>query len=120
MSKPDPTPVASAFINGTGQLRTAGEIRHIKDNSGDASSWAYAFHNEMERDPVDGSIRDPEAAEDLARVLRSSLAALAHALEAQNTFARMKSRRVSPDGKLGGSGYILKIVSMRKQYFNIV
>lgn len=102
------------------RVKQAGEIRHIKDNSGDASSWAYNFHGEMERDRVDGSARDAREAKILARALRASMMALGHALDAQNAFASMKSRRVSPDGKLGGRGYIMKIPTMRKQYFNIV
>ena len=53
-------------------------------------------------------------------MLRASLASLGHALLAYNDFARLKSSRLSPDGSLGGRGYIQKIQDMRKQYMNCV
>jgi hypothetical protein len=52
--------------------------------------------------------------------MRSTLAALGHTLAAYNRFARLKSARLSPDGNLGGRGYIQKIQDMRKQYMNCV
>lgn len=100
--------------------KTAGEVRHVKDTSGDASSWAYATHGPSEREMDSAFVFDPEKAEDLAIVLRSTVAAMAHAISAQNHFAQLKSRNISPDGSLGGRGYIQKISDMRHQFFNIV
>ena len=57
---------------------------------------------------------------DLAKVLRATLSALRHAMSAYSTFAKIKSRDISPDGNLGGRGYIMEIKAMRRQYMNIV
>ena len=57
---------------------------------------------------------------DLAKVLRATLSALGHAMSAYSTFAKIKSRDISPDGNLGGRGYIMEIKAMRRQYMNIV
>jgi hypothetical protein len=61
-----------------------------------------------------------KCAKDIARVLRSSLSALGHTMSAYTVFAKIKSRDISPDGNLGGRGYIMDIKSMRRQYMNIV
>ena len=46
--------------------------------------------------------------------------AMGHAISASNTFAKIKSADVSPDGSLGGKGYIQKIADMRRAYMNAV
>jgi hypothetical protein len=56
----------------------------------------------------------------LAKTLRSTLASLGHILSAYHAFAKLKSARVSPDGSLGGKGFIQKITDMRKQFMNTV
>jgi len=56
----------------------------------------------------------------LAKVLRATLSALGHAMSAYSTFAKIKSRDISPDGNLGGRGYIMEIKAMRRQYINMV
>ena len=63
---------------------------------------------------------NPKCSKDLAKVLRATLFSLGHAMSAYTTFAKLKSRDVSPDGNLGGKGYIQEIKTMRKQYMNIV
>ena len=45
---------------------------------------------------------------------------MGHAMSAYSTFTKIKSADVSPDGNLGGKGYIQKIMDMRKQYMNVV
>lgn len=45
---------------------------------------------------------------------------MGHTLSAHETFARIKSAQVSPDGSLGGKGYIQKIPDMRRQLMNCV
>ena len=102
-----------------GRVKTAGEVVFRKDLSGDASQWAYATPGPSER--TLGSFNyNPKNAKPLAKTLRSTLAALGHVLSAYNVFAKVKSARVSPDGNLGGKGYIQKIADMRKQYMNTV
>lgn len=104
----------------SGRVKTAGEVVFRKDLSGDANQWAYATPNPSERLPVGNFNYNPKHAKPLAKTLRSSLAALGHVLSAYNVFAKVKSARVSPDGALGGKGYIQKIPDMRKQFMNTV
>jgi len=121
VSQPDPKRVAAAYLaKKQGQSKTAGEVVFKKDRSGDAKSWAYHDVPPSERAITDDFNYSPKNLKPLAKVLRGSLAALGHTLAAYNTFAKVKSARVSPDGNLGGKGYIQKIQDMRKQYMNVV
>lgn len=52
----------------------------------------------------------------LAKVLRSSLMALGYVQSAGTLFTKLKSRTVSPDGYLGGRGYIQDISSIRQKF----
>lgn len=101
------------------RAKTAGEVRHVKDNTGDASQWAYSIHAPSEREINPDFHYDPKEAKSLAKCLRSTTAALGHAVSAQNKFTKLKSRKVSPDGRLGGRGYVSNIKDMRRQFFNI-
>jgi len=117
----DPKRVAARYLaQKQGRTKTAGEVIFKKDRGGDASSWAYHDIGPSERNITDDFNYSPKNLKPLADVLRSSLAALGHVLSAYNTFAKVKSAKVSPDGNLGGKGYIQKIADMRKQYMNIV
>lgn len=119
MPQPDPKRVAEAFMVHQ-RTKTAGEVIFKKDRSGDASSWAYADAPPSQREIPRDFLYSPENQKPLAKVLRASLAALGHTLLAYNDFARLKSSRLSPDGSLGGRGYIQKVIDMRKQYMNCV
>ena len=120
MTQPDPKRIAARYLAQKGQVKTAGEVIFKKDRSGDGQSWAYHDVAPSER-TIGGDFNySPKNLKPLAKVLRSSLAALGHTLSAYNTFAKIKSARISPDGNLGGKGYIQKIQDMRKQYMNIV
>lgn len=99
--------------------RTAGEVRFVKDNSNDASSWAWK-QGPSERNMQPDYNYNPKRKKALAKVLRSTTASMGHAMSAYNAFTKIKSADVSPDGNLGGKGYIQKIMDMRKQYMNVV
>jgi len=104
----------------TGRTKTAGEVRFIKDRSGDEKQWGWGAPSPVERSlspefEFVASKRKP-----LATTLRASLAALGHTMSAYQTFAKIKSATISPDGSLGGKGYIQKISEMRRQYMNVV
>jgi hypothetical protein len=119
--QPDPKRIAAAYLaKKQGQSKTAGEVVFKKDRSGDEKSWAYHDVPPSERFITDDFNYSPRNMKPLAKVLRASLASLGHTLSAYNTFAKVKSARVSPDGNLGGKGYIQKIQDMRKQYMNII
>jgi len=121
VSKPDPKRIAAAYLaQKRGQTKTAGEVIFKKDRSGDAASWAYHDQPPDQRIIGDDFNYSPKNMKPLAKVLRGSLAALGHVLASYNQFAKIKSAKVSPDGNLGGKGYIQKIPDMRKQYMNVI
>lgn len=113
--KPDPKNIARRAM-----IRTAGEVRFIKDKSGDASQWAWNDSGPQERRITPDFAFDPKNTKPLAKVLRSTNAALGHAMSAYAVFTKIKSADVSPDGSLGGKGYIQKIAEMRRAYMNVV
>ena len=101
-----------------GRSKTAGEVVFRKDNSNDANQWAYSNFGPEKRKIQKDFNYSPKNMKPLAEVLRSSAAALGHLLSAQNKFTKIKSAKISPDGSLGGKGYIMKISDIRKQLFN--
>jgi hypothetical protein len=118
VSNPDPRKVAGAYRQSL--VKTAGEVIFKKDRSGDVGSWAYTDVPPTRREiPADFNY-SPRNRKPLAKILRSTLAALGHVLAAYTQFAKLKSARLSPDGSLGGRGYIQNIADMRKQYMNCV
>jgi hypothetical protein len=100
--------------------RTAGEVRFIKDKSGNANEWAWNNSAGSQREIGRKFLFDPKALKPLATCLRSTKMAMGHSLSAYNTFTRLSSVKISPDGSLGGKGYIQKIADMRRHYMNVV
>lgn len=126
MSRPRASKVASrhvlgwARLVGSVQTKTAGEVRFIKDRGGDHNEWGWGTPGPMEREIDEEFVFNPKFLEPLAVSLRSGLMALGHATSAYNTFTKIKSRNVSPDGNLGGKGYIQKIPEIRRQLMNAI
>ena len=118
--RPDPNRVAAAFVKKAGMVRTAGGVRFIKDRSGDKSEWGWGPPGPSERSIQEGFVFQPKQLKPLAKTLRSALMALGHVTSAYNRFVKVKSRNVSPDGSLGGKGYIQTIPDMRRQLMNCV
>ena len=63
---------------------------------------------------------DSRNLEPIARCLRSALMALGHSASAYNTFVKIKSRDVSPDGLLGGQGFVQSVTDMRRLFAECV
>jgi len=114
-NKPDPVAVARRSM-----MRTAGEVRFIKDKSNDSNQWAWNDSGPQERKIAPDFAFDPRNTKPLAKVLRSTNAALGHAMAAYAIFTKLKSADISPDGALGGKGYIQKIAEMRRAYMNLI
>lgn len=114
-------PIDPRFVNQAPKkmIRTAGEVRFVKDNSNDASSWAWGDTGASERRIPADFVFKKNAHKALAKTMRSSLSAMGHALSAYHTFTKIKSADVSPDGALGGRGYIQKVAHMRRAYMNV-
>lgn len=88
------------------------------DNEEDSAPPAFGGGG----NPADGSLKrniprnhdfDPKALKPLARMLFSTSVALGHAVASYKEFTRLKSARISPDGMLGGRGYVLKVKDVR-------
>jgi len=60
---------------------------------------------------------DPHALKPLVQTLWAMTVALGHALTAHRQFARLKSSTISPDGMLGGRGYIMGVKDVRQRLF---
>lgn len=123
MSKADPKVVAQRYGQRTktaSRVKTAGEVRFIKDHGDDSSAWAWGQHPPSERKMHPDHAFNLKCNKVLAKVLRSTLSSLGHTMSAYSAFAKIKSRDISPDGNLGGRGYIMEIKAMRRQYMNIV
>lgn len=56
---------------------------------------------------------NPKALKPLARMLLSMSISLGHALTAYREFTKLKSSNISPDGKVGGRGYVLQVKDVR-------
>ena len=119
--KPNPKRVVASWSLRTAAMkRTAGEVRFVKDRSGDAGAWGWGSPGPSERGILPDFVFTPKYLKPLATSMRSALMSLGHVISAYNTFVRIKSRNISPDGSLGGKGYIQKIPDMRRQLMNCV
>lgn len=56
---------------------------------------------------------NPKALKPLARMLLSMSISLGHSLTAYREFTKLKSSNISPDGMVGGRGYILNVKEVR-------
>lgn len=112
--------VADRYMKTSRRVKVAGEVRFVKDRSGDEGAWAYSTPGPLAREPVKDYAFSPKNVKPLARTLRSTTAALGHVMSGYAVFTKVKSSTVSPDGNLGGKGYIQKIADMRKQFMNCV
>jgi len=63
---------------------------------------------------------DPQALKPLAKMLWAMSVSLGHALQAFRIFNRVKSSTVSPDGMVGGRGYIMKVTELRQKIYEAV
>ena len=112
--------LAMRFLKKAGMSRVAGEVRFIKDRGGDKNEWGWGTPPPSAREIGDDFEFDPKNLKPIAKCLRATSAAMGYALSAYDTFTRLKSAMVSPDGNLGGKGYIQKIPEMRRQYMNSI
>lgn len=109
---------AYALRHGDAMVRTAGEVRFIKDRGSDHSEWGWNPPGASARE-IDPDYKfDAKNLEPLARVLRSALMALGHIQTARTVFTKIKGQRISPDGNIGGKGYVMPLKDIRKQFAN--
>jgi len=121
--KPSPKKVARIYRQGrtpVRKTRTAGEVRFIKDRGSNDAEWGWGSPGPSERNIIPDFLFNAKYLKPLAQSMRSALMALGHLTSAYNTFVKIKSRNISPDGNLGGQGYIQKIPDMRRQLMNCI
>lgn len=99
--------------------RIAGEVRFIKDQS-ETKGWAYGGAPPSQRDGIGTFAYTAKKAKTLARILRGTMLAMGHTMSVYSMFAKLKSSEISPDGSLGGKGYIQRIKDMRFAYGNVI
>lgn len=116
MLTPDPKNVVQAY------LKAAGEVRFVKDRGSDKSEWGWGSPGPSSRDSalIEEFVFNPKYLKPLAQTMLSALMALGHVTSAHARFVKVKSPTVSPDGNLGGKGYIQKIPDIRRQLMNCV
>jgi len=89
-------------------VRTAGEIRHIKDTG------------PQKRRHVKDHAYSPKDLKQLTKVLWQISVALGHLSSATGSFTRIKSVRISPDGVLGGTGYDRPVRELRMDLYKAI
>ena len=98
--------VAKRALRGDSSQRakTAGEVRFVTDRPGD---------DERQIDEAELFEYDSSHLKDLSKVLWSLSCSLGHLISAHSDFTKLKAVDISPDGKLGGRGYVQPISDMR-------
>lgn len=101
-------------LNG-GRVRVAAEMPAPQ---GDDQPLDHQTPDGMRRNIPNGYEYDPKALKPLAKMLWSMSVALGHALTANRQFTRLKSSTISPDGLLGGRGYVASVKDVRKALYD--
>lgn len=85
------------------RIKTAGEVKHIKDTSG--------FN--IGRENLENFKLGDKGQKSIAKTYKHLATAFANMIQATNTFNRMKSSQISPDGKIGGKGFVTSLKDVR-------
>lgn len=113
------TRISESRMKTAGMKKTAGEVRFIKDKGTDGWAWDVSRHS-TDRNIPRGHEFNPKKLKILLRLLRSTAMALGHAMSAYTQLAKARSVDISPDGMIGGVGYVKKISGIRQEYNNII
>ena len=90
-------------ISAPGKVRTAGKIEFIRDQG--------PLRRDIRADDFTWS---PDALRNLTKILWAAQRAHSYSVSALRLFSKMPSSEFSPDGLLGGRGYIQSIKDLRK------
>jgi hypothetical protein len=96
-------------------------VQHVKDQSDGSigsGNWAFNPSSGQEREIRPSFDFEAKELKPLVQTLKACLVALGAVNSAQNTFVSIKSRNISPDGQLGGKGYVMKIAEIRQRLMN--
>lgn len=89
-------------------IRTAGKIEHVRDTSN------------SDRQFVHGHKYRVDDYKTLAKTLWQITVALGHVTSATTSFSKLKSFHISPDGVMGGKGYIKSVKELRNSLTTIM
>jgi hypothetical protein len=95
--------MAHEISKSAGTIRTAGKIEFIRDQG--------PLRRDIRADDFEWS---PDALKNLAKILWAAQRAHSYSVSALRLFSKMPSSQFSPDGLLGGRGYIQSIKELRK------
>lgn len=101
--------IAKRVAGQSGRVRTAGKIEFIRDQG--------PIRRDIRVKDFDWS---PDSLRNLAKILWAAQRAHSYAISAYRLFSKMPSAEFSPDGLLGGRGYIQNVKDMRSGLANAV
>lgn len=99
-----------------------GLVRVAATGPGEASSIEESLAGDLQNNAGQTNIKraipedykyDPASLKPMAKMLWSMSVSLGHALSAHKAFVRLKSSTISPDGMLGGRGYVMAVKDVR-------
>jgi len=105
--------------------------RHVAKQGGVDKTAAFPFQKQdpgqlpppgppignQKRDIPSDHPFDPKSLKPLSKALWASSVGLGHALTAYRYLSRLKSATISPDGLLGGRGYVMPVSQMRRKLY---
>lgn len=97
-----------------GAIRVAAEIPRLPQ----AGGLDYEVGDHVKRDIPKEYPYDPKALKPLAKMLWAMSVSLGHAMTAHRQFTKLKSSTVSPDGLIGGRGYVMSVKDVRKALYD--
>lgn len=107
----NPRPKTAAFpLDGGGAVNGSSELP--QDANQDNSGAGGSKRNIPKDHPY-----DPKSLKPMAKTLWATSVSLGHALTAYRHMSRLKSATISPDGMLGGRGYVMNVSEMRKRLY---
>ena len=95
-----------------GSIRVAGEVPRSSGN------MDPEVGKDIKRAIPQGYEYDPKALKPLAKMLWAMSVSLGHAMTAHRQFTKLKSSTVSPDGMIGGRGYVMAVKDIRKALYD--
>ena len=99
-----------------------GMLRYGATSPGEAPQIEQALAEDLKHGPGQEHVKrqipenykyDPKSLKPMAKMLWAMSVSLGHALAAHKQFVRLKSSTISPDGMLGGRGYVMAIKDVR-------
>ena len=102
-----------------GRVRVAGQ-EPPQPPPNDGGGFGHEASGHMKRAIPEGYSYDPRALKPLAKMLWAMSVSLGHAMTAHRQFTKLKSGTISPDGLIGGRGYVMAVKDLRKELYSAI